>query len=131
MTILRVTFGIFAIIGGVCALFGIVRGVWGGGFGGAAPKDHRDRVQVGAVSSAGFGLLFISLGLVSLCGDAMPKSFGVGLVAIVFAAFFLIIGGWLLDSRAHDAERGAYRLPGEIKAGTPAERQRLIIAVCG
>ena len=135
MTIFRIIFGVFATLGGASALLGVwfpsVRGVWGGPFTGGPPKDYRDRVGAGAVTSAGFGLLFITLGLASLLGNAIPKRFGiVGLVCVI-AAFFLIIGGWLLDSRAHEAERGAYRLPGEPRSGTPDERQRWILAACG
>ncbi len=133
MSVLRVIWGILAVIGGVYVALGIwlpsLRGQWGGVFTGK-PKGDRDRVRGGAVSSAGFGLLFISLGLISLSGDVMPKPLGAGLVACVFAAFFLIIGGWLLDSHVHDSERRAYGLPGESRM-TPEARQRWILASCG
>jgi hypothetical protein len=129
MTIFRVIFGIFAIIGGGCALLGILGGIWGRRRG---PKDnYRDRIPIGPVSSRGFGLLFISVGLMSVLGHAMPKPLGIGLAVCVIAAFFLIIGGLLLDYHAHDVERRAYRLPGEMLTGTPDERQRWIFAACG
>ena len=128
MRIVQVIFGIFAIIGGVCGLLGILGGVWGRRRG---PKDiYRDRVPTGPVSARGFGLLFISVGLMSVLGHAMPKPLGIGLAICIFVAFFLIIGGWLLDYRAHDVERRAYRFPEEIRTGTPDERSRWIFAAC-
>jgi hypothetical protein len=135
MTILRIMFSIFAIVVGAFALFGVwlpsLRGIWGGGIGGT-PKEARDRVRLGAVSCAGFGFLFISGGLIAFCLDMIPKSLASLLLACMLASFFLVIAGWLFDSRAHGASRRVYyRLPGEPRIGTPEERQRWGVAACG
>jgi hypothetical protein len=133
MSVLRIIWGIGAILAGAYAALGIwlpnLRANWGGPFSGRAKADS-DRIRAGSVSSAGFGLLFISLGLGSLSGrEASPKLWGVVLLAGVFAGFFLIIAGWLIDSRAHDTARKVYRLPGETPI-TTQERDRWIGAAC-
>ena len=132
MTIFRVILGIILTIIGMSVMLGIwfpgLRGTWGGGLSGRAPKDFRGRVPTGAVSSAGFGLSFISVGLALALGHVISKPLGIGLEVCIFAGFFLAIAGSLLDSRAHHVRRGANRLPGEMRLGTPDERQRWMFA---
>jgi hypothetical protein len=134
MRVFQVILGICAIIAGVFSMLGIwfpgLRGVYGGVLSGRAPKGYRGQVPVGALSCTASSLIFTSIGLMFLFGRAMPKPLAVGLVVCVFIGFFLTIAGSLFDSRAHDIERGAYRLPQEMRTGTPAERQRWIFAAC-
>ena len=127
MKYFRIILAIFLIIIGMFSAFGIwfpgLRGIWGRR---GEPKPYRDRVPLGAVSCVGFALLFNSIGLAFLWGDAIPKPFAIGVVVCIFCGCFSILGGLLLDALAHDRSRGVYRLPHETRMETPDEQQRWI-----
>jgi hypothetical protein len=96
-------------------------------------------MRVGVVSSAGGAILWTGFTLacfVSLFGGARPKSSGIEVLPRIFMApiligFFLVMLGWSLDSRAHDAARRGPRLPGGPRITTEELLQRWIPVVCG
>jgi hypothetical protein len=121
MKIFCVIWGIVATISGIYLLLGIwfpgLRGAW-----------KRSKVSIGAVTSGGFGLLFISLGLTFLLGVPKPPWNIVALCSVV-AAFLLISSGQLMDIKTRDAERRIYQLPGEKQKETPELRRSLYEAI--
>lgn len=95
----RTLFGILAIIGGVYCALGIWfpgrRGRWGGGIITGTAKTN---IVIGPISCAGFALLFISTGLMLLYGDAIPKSYRIGLSLCLPFSFILAVVGRTLDT---------------------------------
>jgi hypothetical protein len=122
MKYFEVIIGVLFIAVGVTGTLGIwipsLRGQWKG-----------EKFSSGRLSSAGFGLMFITIGLTFLLGDGV-KSFKIWLEGLVIITFFLVVSGRLFDSLTHNGGRGVYRLPGESQI-TPQKRSRWIGAACG
>jgi hypothetical protein len=95
-------------------------------------------MALGRVSHVGGTILWTGFGLASFfsafSGQA-PKLSHTGVLSRLFLAcivtgFFLLMAGWLLDSRAHDAAHRGPQAPGE-PLGIPEERHRWISVACG
>jgi hypothetical protein len=125
---MRILIAIPALIVGVYCALGIwfpgIRGRWGGGFTGTA----KVKIVLGAVSCAGIALVAISMGLLSLIGNVVPKPYSAGLAICVPCGFILAIIGRMLDTQAHARSAGVYRLPHEIQHGTPDEKRDWLYA---
>jgi hypothetical protein len=141
MRLFLATFGTGALICAARSALGIwfpkFQGYWGGPFTGHSSENDPDKMSLGRVSHAGAAISFTGFGLAaffSLVSGPAPKLSRIGLVpgiflACIFTGFFLMMIGWLLDSRAHEAARRGPRLPGEPRT-TPEERLRWV-AVAG
>jgi hypothetical protein len=135
MKIFLAIFGTAALVGVVRSALGIWRpkhhGYWGGPFTGHASKNDPDKMRAGLLTHVAAVLWlsgFASAAYFSLFTGAPPRSSRIGLIpgicmGFILTGFFLMMIGWLLDSRAHDAARGK-------PPGTVEDRQRCI-AVAG
>ena len=83
----------------------------------------RTDIICGPLSCAGFGLAFMSIGLLFLCGDTFSRPLAVSVAVAIPFGFVLGVLGRLLDTRAHWRVRKMYRLPNEPHIGTPEERR--------
>lgn len=133
--------GTGAITGAVRFALGIwlprFRGYWGGPFTGHTSRDDPDKMPLGRVSRAGAAISCTGFALAAFSSlfngpTAKPSRIGVLpsiFLACIFTGFFLVMVGWLLDSRVHDAARRGPPLPGEPRIA-PEERLRWV-AVAG
>jgi hypothetical protein len=142
LTIFLATFGAGALTVAVRSARGIwlprLRGYWGGPFTGHTNPNDPNRMALGRVSHVGGTLLWTGFGLAALFSafsgqTSKPSHIGVLsrlFLACIVTGFFLLMAGWLLDSRAHDAARRGPPAPGE-PLGTPGERHRWIAVASG
>jgi hypothetical protein len=136
------SFGTGALVAAVRSTLGIwlprFRGYWGGPFSGRTSQNDPDRMSLGRVSQTGGAILCTGFALATFSSllngpTAKPSRIGVLpsiFLTCIFTGFFLVMVGWLLDSRAHDAARRGPRRPGEPRT-TPEERLRWIAVACG
>jgi hypothetical protein len=114
--------GIVAVAAGAYGLLGAwfprFRGRWKGS----------DRV-VAPLSSAGFGLFFLCLGLAALCGGSTPRPVGKVLVVLAVSGWILVFVGAALDARTRS--RSSFRLPDEPRVRSAEENRAWLFIAFG
>lgn len=87
-----VAFGLLAMGAGVysalAAWFPSLRARWKG-----------TQVVVGPVASVGFGLAFVSMGVILAGGGALPEEVRLALLVVFLAGFGSVTIGWFVDQR--------------------------------
>jgi len=114
--------GVVAVAAGAYGLLGAwlprFRGRWKGSHTALAP-----------LSSAGFGLFFLCLGLGALCGSSAPRTVGKALVLFATSGWVLVFVGAALEARARS--RGSVQLPSERGVPSPEENRAWMFACFG
>jgi hypothetical protein len=141
---------IFLTIFGIASLYGAARfalgiwfpkhrGYWGGPFTGRPSKTDPDAMRLGVLSHLGCAILLSGFALGcfgSLLSGASPNSPGVDVLrrictAPILIGFFLVMLGWTLDSRAHDAARRVPSPSGQRQLTAEELLQRWLPVIVG